>query len=160
GKQRGPTIRNGGSGGALSVAFSPDGKTLATGDVNGSTYLWGAATGSPMGKLTDPGTTGVNAVAFSPDGRLAVGDSNGSVYLWNVSTRKQIAGVHRSGSQGVQTVTFGKGGKILVAGDGNGHTYVWQRSGVSGWRLVKVLPAPRAAGTQQIAVSAVAFSPD
>jgi len=71
-----------------SVAFSPDGKTLATGDANGSINLWDIATGNTSAIMTDPasGDQGVGAVAFSPDGQiLAVGDTNGTTYLWKVT---------------------------------------------------------------------------
>jgi WD40 repeat protein len=66
----------------LAVAFSPDGRLLASGGADGKMRLWDAATGEHRVTLTGH-TDRVLAVAFSPGGRLlASGGADGKVRLW------------------------------------------------------------------------------
>jgi WD40 repeat protein len=75
------------SSGVTAVAFSRDGKLLATAGADGYVRLWNPATGKPIGALPAPGPeSGVTAVAFSPDGKLlASADADGYVRTWQVS---------------------------------------------------------------------------
>jgi hypothetical protein len=109
-----------GAEGVNSVAFSPDGKTLATGDWNGNIYLWDVSAGTRTGALPDPDVNGdgVYSVAFSPDGKtLATGDANGSAYLWNPGTGTRTGVLTCPGSVSVDSVRFSPDGKTLATGD-------------------------------------------
>jgi len=98
GQQIGPALNTGPRGGGISsVAFSRDGKTLATVQ-NGSVQLRDVATGHQIGK---PFASSSFSVAFSPDGKtVAIGDSNSTARLWNVATRHQIGSPLSGGPPG------------------------------------------------------------
>src|SRR5262249_55747145 len=120
------------SGDVQATAFSPDGKTLATGDADGGTYLWDLSRSSPH-SLANPGASGpygTVALAFSPDGTiLAAGGYAGQTYLWNTASRSLITSLDDpgsgSGSVNIQAAAFSPQGTALATGDTQGGMYLW-----------------------------------
>jgi len=74
------------------VAFSPDGRTVATGLHAGGVYIWEAATGKFLGWLPSQGQGDVVwGIEFTPDGRHVVtASSTGPVRVWELDTMTQV----------------------------------------------------------------------
>ena len=130
-----------------SIAFSPDGKTLAVG-----TELWDVTTQEPAGGVGDCHGY-AQSVAFSPDGKLlasACGDE--TIRLWNVARRAQVGEPLTGHSLSVVGVAFSPDGGTLVSASEDQTVRLWE-----------VAPHPRLSvlltgHTGQ--VYDVAFSPD
>jgi WD40 repeat protein len=135
---------------SMSVAFSPDGKFLATGSQDNSIKLWNVETGWQL-KSLDGHTEAVNSVAFSPDGKiLASGSGDQTIKLWNVENGQEINSLHGH-THFVQSVAFSPDGKTLASGSMDKNIKLWS---VETGQEIKLL-----AGHVE-PVTSVVFSPD
>ena len=107
-----------------SVAFSPNGQTLAAGDTGGDVGLWDTGSGRRIATLAEGHSVYVYTVAFSPNGQtLAVGDANGHVGLWDIASGRRTATLAEGAP--VISVTFSPNGQTLAVGDFGGHVGLW-----------------------------------
>jgi WD40 repeat protein len=138
------------------VAFSPDGRRLASASHDRTVKVWDALTGQEIRTLQGPDY--VNSVAFSPDGRrLACAATDPTVKVWDAQTGQEVLTL-RGHTNSVFSVAFSPDGRRLASGGA-----AWDGKQVSCELKVWDAQTGREALTLKghtDAVHGVAFSPD
>jgi WD domain, G-beta repeat/TIR domain len=107
-----------------SVAWSPDGKQLATGSWDSTAKVWDAAAGKEMLTLSGH-RDAVFSVAWSPDGkRLATASRDNTAKVWDARTGKELLTL-RGHSGYVSSVAWSPDGKLLATGGRDNIAKVW-----------------------------------
>jgi hypothetical protein len=133
-----------------SVAWSPDGKRLATGSQDNTAKVWDAETGKELLTLSGH-VNGVSSVAWNPDGkRLATGSDDSTAKVWDAGSGRELLTLSGHSSY-VRSVAWSPDGKRLATGIDDSTAKVWD--GETGKELLTL-------GGHSGSVDSVAWSPD
>jgi hypothetical protein len=125
------------TGQSAALAVSPDGRTIATGDKDGSVGLWDFNTGKAISSLKGHQGT-VSGLAFSPDGKLlATASWDGTVAIWDIPAGRVLSRLIGH-TNAVIGVGFSPDGTTVLSRSLDGAVNVWRIDGT----LIRTIEVP------------------
>jgi WD40 repeat protein len=120
------TTRLSNQGGPTGLAFSPDGKLLASGNGSGIVRLWDTGSGKEVRLMKAP-VAGGGPLAYAPDGKLLASSAgNNLVCLWEPQTGRLLREFKMGGDiRGVRSLAFAPNSQLLAASNGAGLIFLW-----------------------------------
>lgn len=112
-----------------SVAYSPDGRWIATGGYENIAKLYVAETGALV--RTFSGNDGlIHAIIFSPDGtRVVTGGGDTTIRIWDVATAAPVGTIRGHGAS-INFISFAPDGRRIASSDSAGMIHVWDTAAI------------------------------
>jgi WD40 repeat protein/serine/threonine protein kinase len=108
------------------IAVSPDGRHLISGNADNSLIIWDLETGQPVGAPLTGHTGSINSVAFRPDGKLiASASTDATIRLWNADTGEPVGEPITGHTDAVWSVAFSPDGKTLASASADLSIIIW-----------------------------------
>jgi WD40 repeat protein/tRNA A-37 threonylcarbamoyl transferase component Bud32 len=130
------------------LAFSPDGKILASGADESSIRFWDVASGQPIGQSLAGHRAWVSSLVFWPDGKtLASASADQTIRLWDLSDLSRVQPIGRplcGHELEVWQLGLLPDHRTLVSGSKDGSVYVWDTAAIRQQRT-RITLAPRVA---------------
>jgi WD40 repeat protein len=107
------------AGQVTSVAYSPDGRLLATGGYDDTIHLWQASSGKELFRFALPPSQSIRTalLAIAPDGAMLAGTNNSehSIHLWDITTGKERRELKTADGRTPSALAFSGDGSLLAA---------------------------------------------
>ena len=110
----------------LCVAYSPNGKQIASGSNDKTIRIWDAQTGQTIASPFRGHTDWIRSVSYSPDGtRIASGSSDKTIRIWNAQTGQSIAGPFEGHTNWIHSVAYSPDGTRVASGSRDKTIRMW-----------------------------------
>ncbi len=110
------------------VCFSPDGKYLASGGIDGGAILWNVEEQKLESRINYEGLTSIFEMDFSPDGSLlAIATAREAVFLWSVA-QKRVVKIIEGHNRPITSVSFTADGNAILTTGFDGSARLWNTS--------------------------------
>ena len=144
---------HGNIGGVRAVAYSPDGRALATAGQGNAILLWDTDTRAQIGTIVTSHTAPIDSLAYSPDGTLLVsGAEDGVIQRWDITTGAAYGEPLLGHEAAIRAVAFSSDGTRIASGSLDMTARLWDAESGE--------PIGEPITDHGDAVLAVAFSPD